>query len=236
MTFHPNQQVLLWTSIFVFTDKRTQCVTKLWHYGERKDVDHLVTKLKYDDFEFSLCGKYIYSHPPRNGQCGFWDRFKLADIPDISPTHNGTFSHGDRLSRTNTRELAPQAVNRIANGDIYLSGRSHAEEVVGIIPRNNGEGAVEFLRKTILRLPPTVRYSHGCVRLVVQTTDQRAKGYFWVLLHNEDGRTLDSGNAEYDARPIIISVRMEELMRREMTKARMDEISDIFLVMVQKID
>jgi hypothetical protein len=43
VTFHPSEPKLLWTSMFVFSDKRTQTVTKLWNYGDGDEADHLIT-------------------------------------------------------------------------------------------------------------------------------------------------------------------------------------------------
>jgi hypothetical protein len=53
-----------------------------------------------------------------------------------------------------------------------------------------------------------------------------------VILYNGDGKTMDNQKSVYGARPIVISVGMDELARREVRKLGRMEVPDVFPVMI----
>jgi hypothetical protein len=203
VTFHPSERKLLWTSMFVFTDATTKTTTNLLDFDHQPYEASFITDLKYDDFKFisTPSGSQIYGHPSQTGHPGVWDRL-------------GTYT--------------PQPTNLLEPGKIQLTGLAHnTRDIIGIIPTSTLDGPT-FLKKTILKLPPSAHLHRNTARVL-----QRGTNDYLVLLFFKDGpvalkETETETEAENILKPILIPVDAREVAERPVSLLKAGDVDDIY--------
>jgi hypothetical protein len=147
VTFHLTEKKLLWTSMFVFIDRKTTTRTELLNFGSTPQESYYITGKMHCCCEIQQGNDLLNTHPRsyrpqirRLQVLLFWK----TNIR--SPSQNGKPGFWDRLDTA-----ALQSINFLRMDAICLAGIPLDKDlVIGVIPRDDGFGGIAFFKKTVL--------------------------------------------------------------------------------------